>query len=115
MKRQGAGLPLTNSSKNQYDDHYHGQTPDFVWRERVLEDSGSGVDNPAAIIVEAVQGEGGLSAARAEWLQELRRLTSHHDILLMVDDVQAGCGRTGTFFSFEEAGITPDIVCVSKS
>lgn len=115
MKRQGAGMALTNSSKIPYDDYFDGETPDFLWLERVLEDSGSGVDKPAAIIVETVQGEGGLSAARAEWLQELRRLTSHHDILLIVDDVQAGCGRTGTFFSFEEAGITPDIVCVSKS
>lgn len=115
MKRQGAGMALTNSSKIPYDDYFDGETPDFLWLERVLEDSGSGVDKPAAIIVETVQGEGGLSAARTEWLQELRRLTSKHDILLIVDDVQAGCGRTGTFFSFEEAGITPDIVCVSKS
>lgn len=115
MKRQGAGMALTNSSKIPYDDYFDGETPDFLWLERVLEDSGSGVDQPAAIIVETVQGEGGLSAARAEWLRELRALTKRHDILLIVDDVQAGCGRTGTFFSFEEAGITPDIVCVSKS
>lgn len=115
MKRKGAGMTLTNSSKIPYDDYFDGETPDFLWLERVLQDSGSGVDKPAAIIVETVQGEGGLSAARTEWLQELRRLTKEHDILLIVDDVQAGCGRTGTFFSFEEAGITPDIVCVSKS
>lgn len=115
MKRQGAGMALTNSSKIPYDDYFGGETPDFLWLERVLEDSGSGVDKPAAIIVETVQGEGGLSAARTEWLQELHRLTKQHDILLIVDDVQAGCGRTGTFFSFEDAGITPDIVCVSKS
>ena len=115
MKRQGAGIPLTNSSKIPYDDYFDGDTPDFLWLERVLEDSGSGVDKPAAIIVETVQGEGGLSAARTEWLQGLRELTQRHDILLIVDDVQAGCGRTGTFFSFEEAGIVPDIVCLSKS
>lgn len=115
MKRQGAGMALTNSSKIPYDDYFDGETPDFLWLERVLEDSGSGVDKPAAIIVETVQGEGGLNAARVEWLRELRELTQRHDILLIVDDVQAGCGRTGRFFSFEEAGITPDIVCVSKS
>src|SRR5699024_1825704 len=114
-KRQGAGVPLTNSSKIPYDEYFDGDTPDVLWLERVLEDSGSGVDKPAAIIVDTVQGDGGRSAARAEWSQELRRLTSHHDILLIVDDVQAGRGRTGTFYSFEEAGITPDIVCVSKS
>jgi diaminobutyrate-2-oxoglutarate transaminase len=115
MKRMGAGIPLTNSSKIPYDDYFSGETEDFLWLERVLEDSGSGVDRPAAIIVETVQGEGGLNAARAEWLRSLAELCKRHEILLIVDDVQAGCGRTGTFFSFEEAGIVPDIVCLSKS
>ncbi|HAP90756.1 MAG TPA: diaminobutyrate--2-oxoglutarate transaminase [Arthrobacter bacterium] len=115
MKRKGAGIPLTNSSKIPYDDYFDGETADFLWLERVLEDSGSGVDKPAAVIVETVQGEGGLNAARAEWLRGLSELCERYGILLIVDDVQAGCGRTGTFFSFEEAGITPDIVCLSKS
>ena len=115
MKRKGAGIPLTNSSKIPYDDYFDGETSDFLWLERVLEDSGSGVDKPAGIIVETVQGEGGLNAARAAWLRGLSELCKKHDILLIVDDVQAGCGRTGTFFSFEGAGITPDIVCLSKS
>ncbi len=115
MKRMGAGIPLTNSSKIPYDDYFSGETEDFLWLERVLEDSGSGVDKPAAIIVETVQGEGGLNAARAEWLRALSELCKRHEILLIVDDVQAGCGRTGAFFSFEEAGIVPDIVCLSKS
>lgn len=69
----------------------------------------------AAVIVETVQGEGGLRAARPAWLRELEQLCRAHGVLLIVDDVQAGCGRTGTFFSFEEAGIVPDLVCVSKS
>lgn len=115
MKRNGAGLPLTNSSKIPYDDYFSGATEDFLWLERVLSDSGSGVDKPAAIIVESVQGEGGLSAARPEWLRALSELCRTHGILLILDDVQAGCGRTGDFFSFEEAGIAPDIVCLSKS
>jgi diaminobutyrate-2-oxoglutarate transaminase len=115
MKRMGAGIPLTNSSKIPYDDYFAGETEDFLWLERVLDDSGSGVDKPAAVIVETVQGEGGLNAARAEWLRALADLCDQHEILLIVDDVQAGCGRTGTFFSFEEAGIVPDIVCLSKS
>ncbi|MGO1549966.1 MAG: diaminobutyrate--2-oxoglutarate transaminase [Nesterenkonia sp.] len=115
MKRRGAGIPLTNSSKIPYDDYFDGDIPDFIWLERVLEDSGSGVDKPAAVIVETVQGEGGLNAARVEWLRSLADLLRRHKILLIVDDVQAGCGRTGKFFSFEEAGIYPDIVCVSKS
>lgn len=115
MKRNGAGLPLTNTSKIPYDDYFSGATEDFLWLERVLSDSGSGVDKPAAIIVESVQGEGGLSAARPEWLRALSELCRTHGILLILDDVQAGCGRTGDFFSFEEAGIVPDIVCMSKS
>ena len=115
MKRQGAGLPLTNTSKIPYDNYFSGATEDFLWLERVLADSGSGVDLPAAIIVETVQGEGGLNAARPEWLRALADLCKQHEILLIVDDVQAGVGRTGTYFSFEEAGITPDIVCLSKA
>lgn len=115
MKRRGAGIPLTNSSKIPYDDYFDGDIPDFIWLEKVLEDSGSGVDKPAAVIVETVQGEGGLNAARLSWLKALADLLRRHQILLIVDDVQAGCGRTGRFFSFEQAGIHPDIVCVSKS
>jgi diaminobutyrate-2-oxoglutarate transaminase len=115
MKRQGAGLPLTNTSKIPYDNYFEGATEDFLWLERVLADSGSGVDLPASIIVETVQGEGGLNAARPEWLRALADLCAKHEILLIVDDVQAGVGRTGTYFSFEEAGITPDIVCLSKA
>ncbi|MPV48622.1 diaminobutyrate--2-oxoglutarate transaminase [Pseudactinotalea sp. HY160] len=115
MKRKGAGIPLSHSSTIPYDDYLDGETPDFLWLDRVLGDSGSGVDKPAAIIVETVQGEGGLRAARPEWLRGLAELCKRHDVLLIVDDIQAGCGRTGTFFSFEEAGIVPDIVTVSKS
>ncbi len=70
---------------------------------------------PAAIIVETVQGEGGLHAASPEWLRQLADLCAAHAVLLIVDDIQAGCGRTGTFFSFEPAAIVPDIVCISKS
>jgi diaminobutyrate-2-oxoglutarate transaminase len=115
MKRGGAGIPLYHATPVPYDDYFSGETEDFLWLERVLNDSGSGIEHPAAVIVETVQGEGGLNAARASWLRELAELCKRHDILLIVDDVQAGCGRTGTFFSFEEAGITPDIVCLSKS
>jgi diaminobutyrate-2-oxoglutarate transaminase len=67
------------------------------------------------VIVETVQGEGGINVARPEWLRALADLCHRHDILLIVDDIQMGCGRTGPFFSFEEAGIVPDIVTVSKS
>jgi diaminobutyrate-2-oxoglutarate transaminase len=115
MKRGGAGIPLYHATPVPYDDYFSGETEDFLWLERVLNDSGSGIEHPAAVSVETGQGEGGHNAARASWLRELADLCKRHDILLIVDDVQAGCGRTGAFFSFEEAGIEPDIVCLSKS
>ncbi|MCP4136338.1 MAG: diaminobutyrate--2-oxoglutarate transaminase [bacterium] len=82
---------------------------------RMLLDNGSGIDLPAAIIVETIQGEGGINVASIKWLQELENLCREFDIILIIDDIQVGNGRTGTFFSFEEAGITPDMVCLSKS
>ncbi|MEU6128728.1 diaminobutyrate--2-oxoglutarate transaminase [Saccharopolyspora sp. NPDC047091] len=115
MKRGGAGIPLVHSTPMPYDNYFDGQYPDFLYFERLLEDSGSGLNEPAAVIVETLQGEGGINSSRPEWLRGLRELCDKHGMLLIVDDVQMGCGRTGPFFSFEEAGITPDIVCLSKS
>ncbi len=115
MKRAGAGIPLVHATPMPYDNYFDGVTEDFHWFERVLDDSGGGLNRPAAVIVETVQGEGGVNVARAEWLQALEQLCRKRDILLIVDDVQMGCGRTGPFFSFEEAGIIPDIVTLSKS
>ncbi|ARE78253.1 diaminobutyrate--2-oxoglutarate transaminase [Streptomyces sp. NPDC059558] len=115
FKRAGAGIPLVHSTPMPFDNYLGGRVPDFLWFERLLEDSGSGLNDPAAVIVETVQGEGGVNVARAEWLRALADLCRRRDMLLIVDDVQMGCGRTGDFFSFEEAGITPDIVTVSKS
>ena len=115
MKRGGAGIPLVHATPMPYDNYFDGKVPDFLWFERVLEDAGSSLNEPAAVIVETVQGEGGINPARAEWLRGLADLCHSHGILLIVDDVQMGCGRTGPFFSFEIAGIQPDIVCISKS
>ena len=115
MKRAGAGIPLVHATPMPFDNYLDGTVEDFSWFERVLEDSGSGLNTPAAVIVETVQGEGGVNVARAEWLRGLADLCKRRDILLIVDDVQMGCGRTGEFFSFEEAGIEPDIVTMSKS
>ncbi|MFG3343706.1 diaminobutyrate--2-oxoglutarate transaminase [Streptomyces sp. NPDC048018] len=114
-KRAGAGVPLNHAAQMPFDHYLGGQVPDFLWFEKLLADPGSGLDHPAAVIVETVQGEGGINVARAEWLRGLADLCRRHDMLLIVDDVQMGCGRTGDFFSFEEAGITPDIVTLSKS
>lgn len=115
MKRAGAGIPLVHATPMPFDNYFGGVMEDFAWFERVLDDSGSGLNRPAAVIVETVQGEGGVNVARVEWLQALAALCQRRDILLIVDDVQMGCGRTGEFFSFEAAGITPDIVTLSKS
>ncbi|MFH9227994.1 diaminobutyrate--2-oxoglutarate transaminase [Streptomyces lydicus] len=115
MKRAGAGIPLVHGTPMPFDNYLDGAYPDFLWFERLLEDQGSGLNTPAAVIVETVQGEGGINVARAEWLRALADLCKRRDMLLIVDDIQMGCGRTGAFFSFEEAGIVPDIVTVSKS
>ncbi|MDQ0378841.1 diaminobutyrate--2-oxoglutarate transaminase [Amycolatopsis thermophila] len=115
MKRHGAGIPLVHATPMPYDQYFDGVYPDFLYFERLLEDSGSGLNEPAAVIVETVQGEGGINAAGLEWLRGLSDLCKRHNILLIVDDVQMGCGRTGPFFSFEDAGIKPDMVCLSKS
>ena len=80
----------------------------------LLEDDHSGVDKPAAMIVEAVQGEGGNVVAPARFLRALREICTGHGILLVIDEIQSGLGRTGRWFAFEHAGIVPDMICVSK-
>ncbi|WP_227938012.1 diaminobutyrate--2-oxoglutarate transaminase [Alkalihalobacillus deserti] len=115
FKRKGAGIPLQNVVTMPYDSFVNDNLDTLEYLERFLEDGGSGVDIPAAMILETVQGEGGINAASFEWLQRIEQICKRWDILLIVDDVQAGVGRTGTFFSFEKSGIKPDIVCMSKS
>lgn len=114
VNRKGAGVPLTNAISMPFD-QYMGDFDTTIYLEKLLEDGSSGVDIPAAIILETVQGEGGINAASFEWIRKIDEICKRFDILLIVDDVQAGNGRTGTFFSFEPAGIEPDIVCMSKS
>ncbi|MFM1654607.1 diaminobutyrate--2-oxoglutarate transaminase [Brevibacillus sp. B_LB10_24] len=115
MKRGGAGIPLANTVVMPYENYLGKDWDTTEYIERLLEDDSSGVSLPAAMILETVQGEGGINAASIPWLVKIEQLCRKHGILLIVDDVQAGCGRTGPFFSFEEAGIKPDIVCLSKS
>lgn len=114
FKRKGAGIPLNHAISMPFD-QYVDEQDSIAYIERFLEDSGSGVALPAAFILETVQGEGGINAARLEWVKKIEEICRKWDILLIIDDVQAGCGRTGTFFSFEEAGINPDVICLSKS
>ena len=104
-----------NVSFLPYDGYWGPGVNTIDYLRKVLGDSSSGVDTPAAVIVEVVQAEGGVNVAGKRWLQELAAVCSEYKVLLIVDDIQVGCGRTGTFFSFESAGIKPDMVVLSKS
>ncbi|MCX6319465.1 MAG: diaminobutyrate--2-oxoglutarate transaminase [Bacteroidetes bacterium] len=72
-------------------------------------------DIPAAVILETIQAEGGMKTATREWIESVYQLAKQYEILVILDDIQTGCGRTGTFFSFENMDIKPDIICLSKS
>lgn len=113
--RDAAGVALSGVHHAPYSGYFGQDVDTIAMLDKLIADPSSGVDHPAAIIVECVQGEGGLNVAGLNWLKKLEQLCRRHEILLIVDDIQAGCGRTGTFFSFEPAGIRPDIVTLSKS
>jgi len=113
--RGGAGVPLPHAILLPFGCRLDGNDPGSPGIERLLEESHASLDQVAAVIVETVQGEGGINVAPLQWLSELAQLCRRHGILLIIDDVQMGCGRTGPFFSFEPAGIVPDMVCLSKS
>ncbi|MGZ0747681.1 diaminobutyrate--2-oxoglutarate transaminase [Haloparvum sp. AD34] len=91
----------------------HELASDYV--ENVLADPESGITEPAGMILEPVQGESGAVPAPDQWLQEMRRITAERDIPLILDEIQAGLGRTGELYAFEHAGITPDVVTLSKA
>lgn len=110
--REGAGVPLNNVTFLPYENK---RIDSIEYIRHILEDDHSGVALPAAIFVETTQAEGGINVSSVEWLKELRKVCDEYDILLVCDDIQVGCGRTGYFFSFERAGIMPDMVVLSKS
>ena len=112
LHRAAAGVPLEHTTRLPFDQSADGRDPDFELLDSFME---QGADRPAAVIVEAVQGEGGVNVASSGWLRGLEARCRQHDVALILDDVQMGCGRTGQFFSFERAGIEPDMVCLSKS
>ncbi len=115
FSRNGAYVPLTNVTHMPYPVGCNADFDTLKYLENVLNDDHSGIDKPAAIVLETVQAEGGINVAPIEWLQGLEELCKKHDILLIVDEVQVGNSRTGNFFSFERAGINPDMVVLSKS
>lgn len=112
--RNAAGVPLTNSFFFPFADNLL-NIDSINYLEHILSDDHSGIEKPAAIIIETIQAEGGVNIASIEWLKSLQSLCSRHEILLICDEIQVGCGRTGEFFSFQESGIEPDIVVLSKS
>ena len=113
--RGAAALPPVGVTRAAYDGYFGPGVDTAAQLDRMLDDPSSGFDAPAAIIVETVQGEGGLNVASAPWLRAVERIARRHGALLIVDDIQAGCGRTGSFFSFEDMGVSPDIVTMAKS
>lgn len=113
--RGGAGTSLNGVTRMPFDGFFPGETDTAEFLDAMLKDKSGGVDAPAAILLETVQGEGGLNAASPEWVKRIAELAKEHRALLIIDDIQAGCGRCGTFFSFEQMGVTPDIVTMAKS
>lgn len=113
-KREGAGRPLEGVTFFPYEDYIPGvDSIDVI--QGMLRSRSSGVEPPAAFLIETVQGEGGLNAASAAFMRRLAAFAREIGALLIVDDIQAGVGRTGSFFSFEGMGVVPDIVLLSKA
>ncbi|MFB6453345.1 diaminobutyrate--2-oxoglutarate transaminase [Bradyrhizobium tunisiense] len=113
--RAASGVSLSGVTFMPYDGYLGPSVDTADYVRRILLDKDGGVDSPAAILLETVQGEGGINVARKEWLQSIQTIAKETGALFIVDDVQMGCGRTGEFFSFELAGLSPDIIVMSKS
>ncbi|OWU82948.1 diaminobutyrate--2-oxoglutarate aminotransferase [Oceanicola sp. 22II-s10i] len=112
--RGGAGMDTHGVTRMPFDNYAEG-VDGAALLDQMLSDSSGGVDAPAAIMLETVQGEGGLNAASGAFVKKIAEIAKKHGALFIIDDIQAGCGRTGTFFSFEEMGVMPDIVTQAKS
>ena len=112
--RGGAGMDKSGVTRLPFDGYADG-VDSAALLDQMLSDPSGGIDAPAAIMFETVQGEGGLNAASAEWVRKMQEIAHKHGALLIIDDIQAGCGRTGTFFSFEGMGVQSDIVTMAKS
>lgn len=107
--RSSSGVPLNHVIRDTFND-MHALTN----LRQKFEDSGSGLMPPAAFLVEAVQGEGGVRPASREWLQGVEQLAKDIGSVFIVDDIQAGCGRCGSYFSFDDLNIKPDIIILAK-
>jgi len=113
--RNAAGVQLEDVIRLPFDGYHGAGAAELDRYVAMVTDPSGGLAPPAAFIVETIQGEGGLNVARPQWLQHLAAVAKRLGSLLIIDDIQAGCGRTGDFFSFEQAGVSPDIICLAKS
>lgn len=110
------GIPaLANTTFMPYDRCFGPDVDTMAHLEQLLDNTNRADDIPAAVVVETVLGQGGVNVLTWRWLKELETLCRRHGILLIMDDTQVGCGRTGRFFSFETADIKPDLIVLSKS
>jgi diaminobutyrate-2-oxoglutarate transaminase len=112
--RQAAGVPLLNVSRCPFETHQGGGIQALETLRAMYQNTSSGVEAPAAFIVETIQAEGGVNVASKAWMQALQKLARDFGSLLIVDDIQAGCGRTGQYFSFEDLGVELDIITLAK-
>ncbi len=113
--QKAAGIPLTNVLTVPFEGKPATKDDSLDDLEKLLDDLSLNQEKPAAVILETVQSEGGINVASVSWLNRLAQITQEREILLIVDDIKVGCGRTGPFFSFERAGFKPDLVCLAKS
>jgi diaminobutyrate-2-oxoglutarate transaminase len=112
--RNAAGVPLGMVTHWPFETNQGGGIESLKTLRAMYENGSSGAEKPAAFIVEVLQAEGGVNLASKEWLQELQQLARDVGALLIVDDIQSGCGRTGSYFSFEDCDIDPDIITLAK-
>ncbi len=112
--RNGAGATFTDCTHIPAPYMFEGLDV-IEYMQTLIDDDHSGVEKPAAVVMETVQAEGGIRVFEDDFLRKVREFCTKNDILMIVDDVQVGCCRSGSFFSFERAGIEPDIVVMSKS
>ncbi|WP_372748311.1 aspartate aminotransferase family protein [Litorivivens sp.] len=112
--RQAAGVPLDHVVRLPFENAPGGGMECLAEHERALKDPSSGITPPAAYVLEVIQAEGGVNVASKAWLKEVQRIAHEHGALLIIDDIQVGCGRTGSYFSFDGMDLAPDIICLAK-
>ncbi|WP_084419683.1 aspartate aminotransferase family protein [Henriciella litoralis] len=105
--RNAAGIPLNHVERLPFGHPLEGMEESYA-------DPSSGYEPPAAILVEVIQAEGGVNVATKEWLQAIRKFAKDRGALFIIDDIQAGCGRTGSYFSFDGMDLDPDIITLAK-